>query len=169
MKYFKIVVVAVFALVALSAATVDNSPKPLGEKVLNALKKNDVDTYRSYYITPAELKKELKQAVKQPFQMVDDDELIDDYTGKFENAGKMAFTRIRKDGEGKGIVWEKAELDYIQVPVVTVVKEVSQADVFIHFKYDGKAHIIKLKDCMHTPVRGWCLFGEVRFEKAAKQ
>ncbi|UPT67455.1 MAG: hypothetical protein M0D57_01870 [Sphingobacteriales bacterium JAD_PAG50586_3] len=98
--------------------------------------------------------------------MVDDDELIDDYTDKYANAASLSFNRIIKDGEDKGVVWERAELDYIQYPLVQIIKEVTKAEVTIYFKCDGKPYSVKLKDCMLTSKRGWCLFGEVRFEKS---
>lgn len=170
MNSVKILIIAVFAAIACAFSGADANPKGLGEKALVALKKNDQATFSSYYITPAELKEQLKKSTnKQPFQQADDDELIDDYTDKYAKVGELSFSRIRKDGENKGVVWERAELDYIQYPLITVVKEVSKADVIINFKCDGKPYTLKLKDCMLTTKRGWCLFGEVRFEKVPKQ
>lgn len=169
MRSFKFIAIAFIAILALVSAGTDATPRVLGDKVIVAFKKNDLESFKSYYITPEELKKLLKKAVKQPFQMVDDDELIDDYKTRYKDLGTKVYTRIKADGEAKGIVWNTIDPEYITYPLVEVVYGVSKADAFIHFKSEGKEYVLKLKECILVPERGWCLFGDARFEKQGKK
>ncbi|UPT67456.1 MAG: hypothetical protein M0D57_01875 [Sphingobacteriales bacterium JAD_PAG50586_3] len=61
MKSIKVLVIAVFAAIACAFSGADaTNPKGLGEKVMATFKKRDLTSYASYYITPAELKEQLK-------------------------------------------------------------------------------------------------------------
>lgn len=169
MTKLKFLVVCLVAVVAMGSrgieATAEFTPKMLGEKLFTALKQEDVAAFRSYYITPDELKELFLLKAKQPFQMVDDADYVDHYRSNFELAGKRAYYRTRSQGEKMGIVWAKAVFDRAECPLVEGNAKVFRADIFVYFSSEGKQYKLKLNDCTQAIKRGWCMHDEIYIEQ----
>jgi hypothetical protein len=74
---------------------------------------------------------------------------------------KLSYDRLKKDVENSGIVWAKAELDYIDFKH-TRENKIEKADLILNFKYKGVNYIIEIFNCYYLK-DNWFMGNEIRF------
>lgn len=146
-----------FTVISCNSQQTFTTPEVLGETIFNAIKNNEVATFRKHLINKKDLAyiKSLRPEDKEVENVIN--YKIDGWK-KFD---QMVIDQIRENGTKAGILWDNTKFDHVEYKIIDK-EEPHKTDIYVFFTYENNIHQIKLDDCLKMN-RGWVMFDDVTF------